>query len=612
MSLVQFNKVSKYYSGQEILNEISFSIKTGEKLALTGLNGSGKTTIMKLISKEEETDQGQIFLRTGISIGYSEQVFDYSEDRDLFNYVLSSFAHILQMRDDLSLLEEKISRAKEDDLDEILLAYARLQEKYEQENGYSIESKSRQILAGLGFKSDEFTKKFSILSGGEKRRASLARLLVSQPDLLLLDEPTNHLDLAGIEWLEKFLAAWPSTLLVISHDSYFLDSFVDRVLEINNKKIRSWPGNFSSYIFLKKEKDKADQRAFEKQEKEVRNIQEYIRRYKAGIKAKQARGRQKQLDRKILMEEIFQEREIRLSFKEAPYSGRDVLQVKNLHKEIHPKLRIEDFNLHLRRGEALAIIGPNGSGKTSLLKTLLNEDQDLGEIRWGSSLKIAYFDQEHKALDPEKTLLNEIIDNYDISIEAGRQLLASLLFYQDDMEKKVKTLSGGEKSRLLFAKMVLDQPNLLILDEPTNHLDIDSKEVIIEALLGFDGTILFVSHDRLLLDLLADRLIDLGQAKQEGEEVEEERKLIKKDIKEKKEEKAKRLNPFQLKKRLKEIEEEINILEERIKEISQILENPDLSDFSLYEKYAKDMEEAQEAVDYLMEEWAELEEEDGN
>ncbi len=618
MSDFQFNKISKYYSDQLILDQISFSLETGEKVALLGPNGAGKTTIMKLIMGEEKADSGQIFISSGRSLGYSEQVFSELEERTVFEYVLSSFTEILQMRDQLANLENKISSAPQAQLEDLLLSYGSLQEKYDLENGYSIESKSRQILNGLGFPGQDLDKDFSTLSGGEKRRASLARLLVNEPDILLLDEPTNHLDLSGIEWLENYLAAWPGTVLVISHDSYFLDNFVSRVLEINNKQIRSWPGNFSSYVFLKREQEKADKKAFEKQAKEIKSLEDYIRRYKAGIKSKQARGRQKQLERKELLNDIFQARSIKLSFKEAPHSGKDVLTIKSLNKEIHPGLKIKDFNLELKRGEALAIKGPNGSGKSSLIKTILKESQDSGEIKWGTGLKIAYFDQEHQGLDPEKTLLAELVDNYDINLEGARQILASVLFYKEDMDKKVKSLSGGEKSRLVFAKIVLEEPNFLILDEPTNHLDLDSKEIIIQALLEFDGSIIFISHDRLLLDLLADRSIELGQKTPKVEDEPDNQSKKREDAGEEslpseKNPQKKKLNPFMRKKKLGELEIAIEALEEKIDQIHQILEKPELvSDFSHYEKYAEEMEEAQNLLDQLLAEWAELEDENGN
>jgi len=622
MSDFQFNKITKYYSDNLILDEVSFSINPGEKVALAGINGSGKTTVMKLITGEIDADSGNVFIASGRKVGYSEQHTYIKDNSQIFEYVISSFSEILNLREELIDFEKKISMAEENELEKILLKYGLKREEYEKKNGYAIEAQTRKILIGLGFNNENFNKECRNLSGGEKRRLSLAKLLVSQPDILLLDEPTNHLDLDGIQWLEDYLSSYPGTILVISHDSYFLDKIVTRVLEVNNKKITSYPGNYTKYQILKGEKESSDKKAFEKQQKEIRSIQEYIKKYKAGIKSKQARGREKQLSRRELLNDVFHNKNIKLRFGEVSHTGKEILKIKNLSKFIHPELEFKDLTFLIKQGEATGIVGPNGSGKTTLINTIINISQDKGDVIFGAGVKPGYFDQHHSSLDPEKTIFQEITENFNITFERAREMLASVLFFQEDLNKKIKSLSGGEKSRVAFIKLILEEPNFLILDEPTNHLDIESKNIIIQVLSEFEGTILFVSHDRLLLDLLATRLMVVNKGKVEffegsySEYVEEKQKKASElnskknldiELNKSKEKKTKGINIYKVNERLEELELLIEEAEKIITVSNECLSDPELyKDFQKTEEISSKLKLNQKLSEEYMEEWADL------
>lgn len=624
MSELQFNKITKYFSDHLIFEDVSFSINQGEKVALTGVNGSGKTTVMKLITENEYPDSGEIFIASQKRVGYSEQYTSINNKSKIFDYVISSFSEVLIMRDELVTYEKKISFITGDDSKEILEEYGLLREKYENNNGYSIESQTRKVLTGLGFSEAEFDKSCEKLSGGEKRRVSLAKLLVSQPDILLLDEPTNHLDLDGIQWLEDYLSSSSATVLLISHDTYFLDKVVTRILELSNKKIYSYPGNYTRYQYLKAERESSDKKAFEKQQKEVKSIQEYIKKYKAGIKSKQARGREKQLERRKLLDDVFYNNNITLRFAEASHTGKEVLKVRNYYKYVHPGLEFKDLNFLITKGEIIGIIGGNGAGKTTLINTFRDRSQDKGEVIFGSGVKTGYFDQNHSNLDSEKTIFQEITENFSITFERARELLASVLFFQNDLDKKIKSLSGGEKARVAFIKLILEEPNLLILDEPSNHLDIESKNIIIKALLEFDGTILCVSHDRFLLDVLATRLMIINKGevdfysgsyseyledktrKNNDKKQKKENTIIVKEIKDNK---KKGINIFKVDKRLEELETLVSSVDNRIQELTQLISNPDIyKDFKEFEEISNELKTKQELSEKYLEEWAELQE----
>lgn len=623
MAELQFNKITKYYSDNLILDNISFSINQGEKVALTGVNGSGKTTVMKLITENIYPDSGDIFISSQKKIGYSEQYTSINNNAEIFDYVISSFSEILLMREKLRDYEKKISLLEDENSEKIIEEYGILREEYEKNNGYSIEAQTRKVLAGLGFKNEEFTKNCNNISGGEKRRLSLAKLLVSQPEILLLDEPTNHLDLDGIQWLEDYLSSCPALVLLISHDTYFLDKVTTRVLELSNKKIFSYPGNYTRYQYLKAEKEASDKKAFEKQQKEIKSIKEYIKKYKAGIKSKQARGREKQLERRQLLEDVFFNQNITLRFSETSHTGKEVLKVKNFYKYVNPDLEFKNINFLITKGEIIGIIGGNGAGKTTLINALKDASHDKGELIFGSGVKPGYFDQNHSSLDGEKTIFEEITVNFNISFEKAREMLASVLFYQDDLDKKIKSLSGGEKARVAFIKLILEEPNFLILDEPSNHLDIESKNIIIQALLEFDGTILCVSHDRFLLDMLATRimLIDKGKIEfysgsyseyLEEKTIKNNEKNSKKDITRQvklDQDKKKGINIFKVEKRLEELETLIHSTEEEVQELSQLLSNPDMyKDFKKFEEVGVNLKLKQDQSEQYLNEWAELQE----
>lgn len=625
MSLLQIHKVSKLFGDVFILEEANLSLEAGEKAALVGLNGSGKTTLMKIVAGQYEPDGGEVFISAGKTMAYSEQNLEMPKDQTIFSYVLSSFQEVMDLAAEMENTEISMQKASEAELAPLLEKYSRLTESFEKAGGHSISAQTRKVLSGLGFSQMHWSKSLGCLSGGEKRRVSLARILVSQPDILLLDEPTNHLDLDAIEWLENYLSSTEATVLLISHDRYFLDKVVTRTFAIQNRKVFSYPGNYSRYEALRREREASDQRAFEKEQKEIQNIQEYIRKYRAGIKSKQARGREKQLERRELLEGVFPDKKIRLQFQEPSHTGKEVLKVEGLEKQVHPGLRIGPFDFLQMAGEVVGIIGPNGSGKTSLLETLVKQSQDLGKVKYGSGVRAVYFDQHHASLHPDNTIFEEITKNFHITFEKARQMLAAILFREEELDKKIRVLSGGEKSRVAFIKMILEEPNFLILDEPTNHLDLESKQIMLQSLMDFSGTILLVSHDRMLLDLLCTRLLVVreGQVEvfsgtwpeymevraQKEKESEKQKTITAREEPQKGAEKRtartpKGYNPYKVEKAIAALEEEIERLEGELEELHRQIQNPATSrDFQQMNEYSRLLEEKEERLNSAYEEW---------
>jgi len=515
MIVCQVQKVSKSFADNQVLREVNLAIHAKDRIGLVGINGSGKTTLLRCLTGELQPDTGEIALSSSLTLGCLEQMSDNQPGITAWDAVMESFAQLIDQRRLLHELEEKMG-SNEPGLPKLMEQYARVVEEYERANGYACENTARRILTGLGFDSEEFHKPVSSFSGGQKTRLNMARLLALAPDVLLLDEPTNHMDMKSVEWLEDFIKNYVGTVLVVSHDRMFLDRFATRIAEIRGEELKSYPGNYSAYLKKKAEDDLAQQRAYQKQQVYIKQTEDYIRRFKAGIKSKQARGRQSQLERVVRI--AAPQREHNLGghlIKAKRESGNDVLTVDGVTKSYSDRVVLKNVQLNLKKGDKVALIGANGAGKTTLLKIIggqipVNE----GNVRLGSQVEMAYFSQEYEDLNPERTVLEEILFHFDLTLEEARTCLGGMLFSEDDVFKLISSLSGGEMGRLAFLKMILSGANFLLLDEPTNHLDIGSLQVVERMLADFNGIVLVVSHDRYFIDQVAHRVLEIedGQA----------------------------------------------------------------------------------------------------
>ena len=509
---LQVKGLSKSFGAEEIFSDVSFVLEVGEKAGLVGPNGAGKTTLLRCVTGEETPDAGEV--TEALELGYLEQIPQYPPGTTLFEAVLEVFADLISLRGQLRELEQAMGEEPER-LERTMQAYAEVTEQYERSGGFSCESMVRRITAGLGFNEADLAREINTFSGGEKTRAGLARLLAREPEILLLDEPTNHLDLEGIEWLEGYLKGYRGSMLLISHDRYFLDQVTGKTLELDHGSLERFSGNYSRYLVLKAEKDAAQAKAYEKQQKEIRTTEEYIDKYRAGIKSKQARGRQSQLDRleRLKAPETSGVIKLKGGGQQVTGSGNIVLEVSELSFGFAGKQLLDQVSFQLQQGEKVSLVGRNGVGKSTLLKLIKGElAPQAGQVRLGSRVQPGYYDQEHAGLDDRNRVIGELTANFAMGETEARDYLGAFLFQGDDVFKPVRDLSGGEKGRLSFLKLFLSRPNFLILDEPTNHLDIVSRGIIEEYLRGFPGTILSVSHDRYFLDKVTGRTLELEQA----------------------------------------------------------------------------------------------------
>lgn len=593
--IFQANNINKSFGEHQVLKSVSLVLQEKERVGLVGVNGSGKTTLLQCLSGEMEADAGEIAKSNSLTLAYLEQLPRVQGNATTWEVMMDSFADILEMRQQLRKLEQEMGQGG-DQLEKIMENYARVLEQYERAGGYVCEASARRIMLGLGFSEEEFPKPFKTLSGGEKTRLDLGRLLAVQADVIMLDEPTNHLDMSSVEWLEEWLNNYPGTVLLVSHDRMFLDRVVSRIVELKDGSLVSYPGNYSHYLQLKARNEEAGLRAYEKQQEFIRENEEYIRKYKAGIKAKQARGRQSQLQRLERLEKPGEEKNIgSWNLKSDMESGQDVLMLRDIAKSFGPKTVLEGINFTIRKGEKVAVIGPNGCGKSTLLKIILGIIKpDQGEVRLGSRVKAAYFSQEFEDLSPENTVLDEIIYNSRLDLTAARSLLGRMLFSGDDVFKSVASLSGGEKGRLCLLKVILSGANFLILDEPTNHLDIDSRQAVEELLSAYSGTVLLVSHDRYFIDRLATRIAAVENKKmsfypgnysyyhekmkelQAGESAPEKTERKENSLQQqfRTEQKNWQREARRLQNALEATEKEIGELENRKKEVENILSDP--------------------------------------
>lgn len=509
------HNINKSFGDRVIVQNGSFHIEEREKAALVGVNGAGKSTILKMIMNEEPTDGGDIILAKGKTIGYLAQHQDLIPHGTIYEELRSAKADIIEMEQRLRSIEQELISLSGDALENRLETYNRLQSEFEARNGYACESEITGVLKGLGFTEEEFSKKTDTLSGGQKTRVALGKLLLTSPDILLLDEPTNHLDLNSIAWLETFLINYQGAVFIVSHDRFFLNRVVSKVVEIENGEIRMYLGNYQAYSEKKQQIRDARLKEYLNQQREIRHQQaviEKLRSFNREKSIRRAESREKMLEKMTPVEKPMDEpREMHFTLEPSCISGNDVLSVEGLSKRFDSQVLFKDVSFEIKRGEHVAIIGDNGTGKTTLLK-ILNQVQkaDAGSFTLGAKVQIGYYDQEHHVLHDNKTIFDEISDDYPtLNNTQIRNTLAAFQFTGDEVFQVISTLSGGEKGRVSLAKLMLSEANFLILDEPTNHLDIASKEILEEALNNYSGTVLYVSHDRYFINQTATRILEL-------------------------------------------------------------------------------------------------------
>ena len=640
--ILSCQNISKAFVENQVLKNVSFHIEDHEKAAIVGINGAGKTTLLRIIVGEMTPDDGQVVLAKDKTLGYLAQNSTVDTSHTIYEELLSVKADLLRLEEKIRECENNMKHADGDALEDLMKQYTSLTHAFETGGGYLYRSELVGVLKGLGFTEDEFSKPVATLSGGQKTRVALGRLLLQNPDLIILDEPTNHLDMNSIAWLETYLLNYKGAVLIVSHDRYFLDRIAGKVIEIDQSKATTFIGNYSDYAIKKEQLRVAAWNAYMNQQREIKHQEEVIEKLKSFNREKsikRAESREKMLDKIEVIEKPSEVRtDMKLTLTPRILSGNDVLTVEHLSKSFDSHKLFTDVNFEIKRGEHVAIIGDNGSGKTTLLKILNGlVPADQGTFRLGSNVEIGYYDQEHHVLHSEKTLFEEISDDYPyLNNTQIRNVLAAFLFTGEDVFKRISDLSGGERGRVSLAKLVLSNANFLILDEPTNHLDIMSKEILEDALNGYEGTILYVSHDRYFINRTAHRILDLTEGQfvsyvgnydyylekhdtvmaaieasapqntdadntAAAKAAESEVKL---DWKAQKEEQAR------LRKKendLKKCEEKIAELEARISEIDTEMSDPTIgTQVAKLQELSKEQTSCQEQLEKLYEQWEEL------
>lgn len=643
--LINIENLYKYFNGEPLLKNINLTIENHESVGLIGVNGCGKSTLLNIITGSEGFDKtpdglGSVNISSGITIGFLRQNSGLNSSCTIKEEMLKAFAPLLSAQTRMKELESQMTELHGADLETVSAEYAELSSFFEARDGYRIDVKIKQILNGMGFGETPVDRLISTLSGGEKTRLALAKLLLEEPDLLILDEPTNHLDFTTLMWLEDYLKGYKGSILIVSHDRYFLNKICTRICEIELGRLTSYKGDYSAYLIQKKMNSERQLKEWEAQQKEIEKLEDYIIRNKTRAStAKMAKSRQHMLDRIEIIDKplMFQKPpKIKLEYDIEP--TKDIVRVVDCPLAVGEgdgrKELISNFNMHIRRGEHAAIIGPNGIGKTSILKLIQGIiPHESGNIIWGNNVKISYFEQEHNILNPHNSALDEMLDRFPRMTEAeARKALGSVLLTGEDVFKPISVLSGGERAKLCFAIMANTRGNVLVLDEPTNHLDLNTKEVLEDALAEFQGTIILVSHDRYLLNKVASRIIEVkkdeincyegnfdaysnavNEANQAAAAAEAEQKKAE-QLEQYKENKAKqyrskeqRAEDAKRRNRIRELEKEIENTEILIFNLEQEIADPEVAaNYGIMSEKCKELENARTSLDEKMDEWAEL------
>ncbi|MGL5640861.1 MAG: ABC-F family ATP-binding cassette domain-containing protein [Paraclostridium sp.] len=636
MIVLSCNNLNKSFGIDTILENVSFTVNEGDKVGIIGVNGTGKTTLFKVLTGIYGYDSGDIYLGKGVEIGYLEQNTNFQSEKTIYEEVLEVFSDLMEMENYIRNLEVKIaeesSNPNSKELDKLMNEYSHKLELFSELNGYGYKSEVKGILKGLGFSDEEMQTPINILSGGEKTRVLLSKLLLKNPSLLLLDEPTNHLDSDAIEWLEIFLKQYKGTVILISHDRYFLDQVANRIFEIHNKKLKTYNGNYSKFIESSKIEKELEVKKYEDQQKDLKKQEESIERLKAYGREKhlkRARSKEKMLDKVDVLDrpDVFRKK-ASIQFSPTVSSGNDVLEVKDISMGYGERTLFKDINFNIYRGEKVALVGSNGIGKSTLFKIIMNEIVPLtGMTKLGTNVHVDYFHQEQKTLNLDNTIIDEIWNDHpQLNQTTLRSMLGSFLFEDEEVFKKISTLSGGERARVAILKLILSNSNFLLLDEPTNHLDIDSKEVLEEALLNYTGTLFTISHDRYFLNTVVDKILVLDsegiteylgnydyyiEKKKQTTEmntvevVEEKTKTQLKDEKRKEREQRELEKKHRVKRQ--NIEKEIEEIEAKIEELDmlmceeEIYSNPEKS-----REVSQNKSNFEEKLGNLYEEWEQL------